>query len=191
MPNSQTYRRRIAKIHRQLGIDPSYARERNLTLQKEPGKLVDAGPDIFGRPQQLTEEAMAGWEKMKSAAANDGVVLALVSAFRGVDYQRGIIERKLATGTDIAAVLEVNAAPGYSEHHTGRAIDITTPGDEPLEASFETTAAFRWLRERASAFGFSLSYPHGNPYGIAYEPWHWCYGGSSSVVQWYGRVVVR
>ena len=119
---------------------------------------------------------MAGWKKMQSTAAEDGVVLALVSAYRGVDYQRGIIERKLAAGTGIAAILEVNAAPGYSEHHTGRAVDITTPGEEPLEATFEATAAFRWLRERASGFGFLLSYPPGNPYGIAYEPWHWCYG---------------
>jgi D-alanyl-D-alanine carboxypeptidase len=67
----------------------------------------------------------------------------------------------------------VNAAPGHSEHHTGRAVDIATPGSRPLTEEFEQTDAFRWLSSRAVEFGFSLTYPRDNPWGIAYEPWHW------------------
>ena len=73
--------------------------------------------------------------------------------------------------------LRVNAAPGYSEHHTGRAVDIGTPGCPPLEEAFEDTAAFAWLSRNAGAAGFRMTYPRGNPQGVIYEPWHWLFVG--------------
>ena len=73
----------------------------------------------------------------------------------------------------MAEILQVNAAPGYSEHHGGEALDIGTPGEPPAEESFETTPAFAWLSQHAARHGFSLSYPRDNPHGIVYEPWHW------------------
>ena len=78
-------------------------------------------------------------------------------------------------GQRIEDILKVNAAPGYSEHHTGRAVDIATPGSRPLTGEFETTNAFGWLESRAVEFGFSLTYRRDNPWGMAYEPWHWCF----------------
>jgi len=69
--------------------------------------------------------------------------------------------------------LKVNTPPGYSEHHTGRAVDLATPGCPPLTEEFETTAAFAWLVRHAHRFGFTMRYPRGNRFGIAYEPWHW------------------
>jgi D-alanyl-D-alanine carboxypeptidase len=74
-------------------------------------------------------------------------------------------------------ILKVNAAPGFSEHHSGRAIDIGTPGQPPAEESFEHTAAYAWLDAHAEQFGFRLSYPRGNSHGISYEPWHWYWIG--------------
>ena len=41
------------------------------------------------------------------------------------------------------------AAPGYSEHHTGRAVDLTTPACDPLAEEFENTQAFDWLHLNA------------------------------------------
>ena len=73
----------------------------------------------------------------------------------------------------------VSAPPGYSEHHTGYAIDI---GDADVPATnlspdFENTAAFKWLRENAAYFSFELSFPRDNPQNIMYEPWHWRFVG--------------
>ena len=112
---------------------------------------------------------------MRDAASTNDVDLQVVSAFRSADYQLGIIERKLARGQSVAEILHVSAAPGYSEHHSGRALDLTTPGFVALEEEFETSSAFAWLRANAGRFGFTLSYPRGNPHAIAYEPWHWCW----------------
>ncbi len=112
---------------------------------------------------------------MRDTAAETGIELQIVSAFRSVEYQLGILRRKLDRGQTIAEILRVSAAPGYSEHHTGRALDITTPGFAALEEQFEHSAAFAWLSTNAQAHGFRLSFPRGNRHGIVYEPWHWCW----------------
>jgi D-alanyl-D-alanine carboxypeptidase len=105
------------------------------------------------------------------------VVLEAISGYRSHDYQLGIFRRKLARGQSVDEILRVNAAPGFSEHHDGRALDVSTPGEPAAEESFEATPAFAWLRKRAGEFGFVMSYPRDNPHGIVYEPWHWRHEG--------------
>jgi D-alanyl-D-alanine carboxypeptidase len=112
---------------------------------------------------------------MKAAALDDGETLFIVSAFRSVARQAEIVRGRLRSGASIEEILAVCAAPGYSEHHTGRAVDLSTPGVPPLETSFADSSAFRWLRQNAARFVFVLSYPQDNPYGYQYEPWHWCH----------------
>ena len=171
---------RLARLHRALGIPAGYARLRGLPLQPEARGLVSVGPDIYQREQRLLPAAAAAWQAMAAAAAADGVELQLVSAFRAVDYQAGILRRKLDQGQAIHDILRVSAAPGYSEHHSGCAVDLTTPGHAVLEEEFEHSAAFAWLNHKASEFGFRMSYPRGNPHGVAYEPWHWCWKGTDT-----------
>lgn len=174
------YAERIAQHLRELGISDAYASGRQLPLCEEPTELALIGLDIFGRARHLTPIAAAAWLAMREMAGAEGVELLLVSAYRGVDYQRAIFDRKLGEGIALDDILRVNAAPGYSEHHTGRAVDIATRGCPPLTEAFETTEAFRWLTENASTFGFSLSYPRDNPHGITYEPWHWSFDAEAS-----------
>ena len=146
-----------------------------MVLHEEATKLVSVGKDMYGREQWLTPAAAVGWGSIQAAAAGQGVEILLVSAFRSVDYQRQIWDRKLAAGQTVAQILTVSAPPGYSEHHTGRALDVTASGCEPLTEGFEVTPAFRWLVDHAGEFGFSMTYPRNNPHGVVYEPWHWCF----------------
>jgi zinc D-Ala-D-Ala carboxypeptidase len=171
------YAVRIAAELRALKLPASYAAERHLAPQPEATELVTARVLKDGRELKLTPTAAAAWAKMAEAAAADGLTLLLISGFRSVEHQRQIWERKLAAGTPLAEILTVNAAPGYSEHHTGRAVDIGTPGCPPLSEDFEHTPAFAWLARRAAGFGFRLSYPRDNPHGVTYEPWHWLHAG--------------
>ncbi|MBT8048647.1 MAG: D-alanyl-D-alanine carboxypeptidase family protein [Gammaproteobacteria bacterium] len=143
----------------------------------EASRLVSIGPDVFQREQFLAPGAAKAWRSMADSAVSDKVELQVVSAFRSFDYQEGIIRRKLEKGQAIGDILQVSAAPGYSEHHTGRAVDITTPGFAVLEEEFETSDAFAWLTAHAKQFGFRMSFPRGNPHGVAYEPWHWAWRG--------------
>lgn len=157
-----------------LGLDAdAYAARTGLALVAEPAALAFAGRDRYRRPLWLTCSSARGWLAMRAAAARDGVVLEAISGYRSHDYQLGIFERKRARGLSVQEILNVNAAPGYSEHHGGRALDIGTPGEPPAEESFEHTPAFAWLTRHAGDFGFVMSYPRDNPHGIVYEPWHW------------------
>lgn len=167
------FRERIAAIHSRLGIPVDYARRTGLALQREPGELVEIAPGRTRRRHWLEPDAAARWAQLEVAAERDGILLKLVSAYRSVDYQARLIERKLARGEPLEDILRVNAAPGYSEHHSGRAVDLGVVGRKPLTEEFERTEAFAWLRENASRWGFRLSYPRDNPHGIVYEPWHW------------------
>ena len=167
--------RALRQCWRTFGIADDYGRARGLHRVREPRRLVSIGHDIHGRPQWLALAAARAWQRMHAAATQAGVELLVVSAFRSIAYQCGIVERKLARGVSIGEILRVNAAPGFSEHHSGCALDLTTPDSADLEESFENSAAFAWLGLHAAHFGFTLSYPRGNPHGIAYEPWHWCF----------------
>lgn len=175
VPTMDSYANRIARLHAELGIPDDYAAARGLALQSEAAVLTPLGLDMQGRDQFAQPDAAAAWASMRNAAAAEDVILQLVSVFRSVDYQAGIIRRKLAQGQDMTTILAVSAAPGHSEHHTGRAFDLATPGSPILEEAFEATAAFSWLAARAGDFGFALTLPRGNAAGFIYEPWHWVY----------------
>jgi D-alanyl-D-alanine carboxypeptidase len=129
-----------------------------------------------GKPIRLAPRAAAAWRRMQAAAAADGLTLLPLSGFRSVARQKTIIRDHLANGRPLADILRFVAAPGCSEHHTGRALDIGSPDERAhFVAAFDRTPEFRWLKRRAGEFGFTLSYPKNNPHQIGYEPWHWCW----------------
>ena len=168
-----TYVERIRRILSELGIPEEYGARRQLELQPEEADLETARVLTDGRHLRLSRSVVPAWQGLVTAATGDGISLLLISGFRDVNHQRSIIEGKRARGIPLDEILQVNAAPGYSEHHTGRAVDIGTPGCPPLTEAFEQTQAFQWLSQHAARFGFRLSYPRGHPHGFIYEPWHW------------------
>ena len=157
----------------ELGIPDDYGIDPPLRRYAETADLIEVGPNIVAREQRLTPATAAAWQAMQNVAGEDGIELVLVSGFRSVNYQADLIRNKLEAGQEIDAIMKVNVAPGFSQHHTGNAVDIATPGFKPLVEEFEESPAFLWLRDNAVQFGFAMSYPRDNPEGIAYEPWHW------------------
>lgn len=157
----------------ELGIPDYYGSEPLLPIYAEATELVEACPNIVGRMQSLTPGTAAAWLAMLDAARAEQIALVMVSGFRSMEYQAGLIRKKLAAGQTIDEILKVNVAPGFSQHHTGNAIDIATPGYKPLLEEFAESPAFAWLTEHARRYGFTMSYPRDNPEGITYEPWHW------------------
>jgi hypothetical protein len=129
------------------------------------------------------QPAMAvGWEALQADARASGVALQAVSGFRSHADQVAVFVGKL-TGTSDSAIatrLRTAAAPGYSKHHTGYAVDVTAPGAR--FHGFGGTAAWRWLSadnaEAAKRNGFVPSYPSGaSSQGPIPEPWEWVYVG--------------
>jgi D-alanyl-D-alanine carboxypeptidase len=165
----------IEEVNRGLGIPSDYAAKHNLVPLPEGKDLVQAPRDVYGRKVEMVAPAAAALKRMFAAAARDGVKLQTVSGFRSMNYQTGLIRRKLKKGMTIQKALSINAVPGYSEHQTGCAVDLTTPGVPAADGSFAKSPAFTWLQQHGATFGFHLSFPPGNPYGYEYEPWHWRY----------------
>ena len=129
---------------------------------------------------RLRKAAAAKLLEMQAAARANGIVLELVSGFRSVEQQDYLffkIKEQRAQVTTTRA--QVSAPPGFSEHHTGYAVDLGD-GRVPatrLSITFENTAAFRWLERNAARYSFELSFPKDNTQGISYEPWHWRFVG--------------
>ena len=141
----------------------------------ESCNLIDIGKGLNNKKIFLDSVAAIAFLKMQEDAKKDSIEFIIVSAFRSFDYQKGIIIRKLNMGRKLKDILKENTLPGYSEHHTGRAVDFIEKGWYSLSTSFDKTKEFQWLMENANKYGFYLSYPEGNKNGIMYEPWHWMY----------------
>lgn len=166
-----------------LGISSPLIMARSLREYAEATILEVAEVGADGREHLLVPPAANAWRQLKAASLNDGVDIFIVSAFRSIERQAEIIRRKLETGAAIEDILTISAPPGFSEHHAGRAIDVSTSGSRWLEVEFDQTAAYAWLGEHAAEFGYYLSYPDGNAWGYQYEPWHWCFSENGPIVQ--------
>lgn len=169
---------RLVSLCAELGISSQFLSSRGLFEYEEASclEVVEVGAD--GKDHLLVPVAANAWRNLKAAALDDSIFLFIVSAYRSVDRQAEIVRRKLGGGVAIEDILTVCAPPGFSQHHTGRAVDLSTPGSRALEVEFEQTPAFAWLRAHAADFGYYLSYPIGNPCGYQYEPWHWCFNNA-------------
>jgi LAS superfamily LD-carboxypeptidase LdcB len=141
-----------------------------------------------GRVVRLAAPVARAFAELQAAARADGVGLVPISGFRSRAYQAGLFERAVKRlGSEERAARWV-APPGYSEHHTGRALDL---GDEAepacdVKLCFEKTRAYEWLRAHAARFGFELSFPPGRTAGPAFEPWHWRWVGDADNRTFFG-----
>lgn len=114
-------------------------------------QVVDVGRNLQGKVMLLRLDAADAWVAMRDAAAAEGVLLQLNSAFRTWDEQKALRELYEAGQGAYAA------EPGYSDHQGAVAVDVETEGG--------TNRAFFWLGANASRFHFKRT--------VAGEPWHW------------------
>ena len=139
---------------------------------------------------QLQDKAAERFSAMVADARAAGISLAALSGYRTVEEQEYLFfEVKAQRNQDASKRAEVSAPPGFSEHHTGYAIDIgdaNQPQTHLLE-SFEETPAFAWLDDNAARYSFELSFPRNNVQGIAYEPWHWRFVGDRDSLETFYR----
>lgn len=102
------------------------------------------------------DTANAFWV-MQEAAAADGIQLSINSGFRTMEEQEYFYMCG-PSGCCCCNDCNLAAAPGYSNHQSGHALDIATGG-----------GAYDWLAANAGSFGFTETVPG--------EPWHWEWWG--------------
>jgi zinc D-Ala-D-Ala carboxypeptidase len=133
------------------------------------------------RTEYLDRDAATAFRQMVEAAKAEGVSIVPISGFRTVAQQEKLFERQIRRQGSASAAATLSAPPGYSEHHTGYALDIGD-GARPqtdVKFEFEDTVAYRWMAANAKRYGFELSYPRDNVQGVSFEPWHWRFIQSS------------
>lgn len=173
--DAEDWERSIDELHRELGIPENYGIRYRLQKVRENKDRASIGLDIFDRDTQLDRATAEAWKAMKTDALRNNIDFQVVSGFRSISYQAGLIRKKLGQNLTMGRILRVSAAPGYSEHHSGCALDLTVPGVAPLTTEFSMSRAYEWLKSHAGMYGFHESFPENNRHNIDWEPWHWCY----------------
>jgi LAS superfamily LD-carboxypeptidase LdcB len=182
-PSNTPLPQNIIDINRSLGIDEArlHAYMTNNPVQLEANATdleIVSDSQNPNEKVELSEVAALQFRAMTDEAKLAGVNLVPISGFRSYELQRSILDDKInREGMSVEEALKYSAPVGFSEHHTGNAIDI---GDASIpsthcQLSFQNTKAYQWLKENASKFGFILSYEEGNSRGVEFEPWHFMF----------------
>ena len=182
--------------------DAALFAEATVTVAKE-GSVIEVDPGTVGRPEPVIEQkngityvngiviinktydcpddyapgidpdARAAFYEMQAAAADDGIDIWVLSAYRSYDLQKTLYNNYVARDGKEAADT-YSARPGHSEHHSGLCYDVNS-----LEFDFGETAEGKWLAEHCTEYGFIIRYPKGCEAhtGYQYEPWHIRYLG--------------
>ena len=115
--------------------------------------------------------------ELKKELEAEGIYVDLDSARRSVEQQQQIMDEFTRDyGADYAA--KVVAKPGYSEHHTGLALDLylIIDGVDIVENEdlLQHPEIWEKIHEKLAEHGFILRYLEGKEHitGYAYEPWH-------------------
>lgn len=134
------------------------------------GRVIDRRmyPDL----QQMFDDCRAS-----------GLKIMVNSGYRSYDEQKTLLVNRynryknqgMSTEEAQAEALKWVAYPGYSEHHTGIAVDITSSNTEVCS----NDRTWAWLKENCAKYGFIWRYPGEKTEitGIANEPWHFRYVG--------------
>ena len=107
--------------------------------------------DIDGKDVEI--RTAKAFRVMAKAARKHGVTLAIRSGFRSFAKQAKLYKKYRNGEGNLAA------PPGYSNHESGRALDINITNHRALE----------WLQSHAARYGFHRTVPG--------EAWHWEYLG--------------
>ncbi|HEY9621452.1 MAG TPA: M15 family metallopeptidase [Crinalium sp.] len=136
--------------------------------------------DLEQRFERLLPDAGLALMRMIDAARMHGVWIVPVSGFRDAGRQEMLFKLQIQRQGSASAAAKSVAPPGFSEHHTGYAVDLADGLARARDVTlrFGETDAFKWLMQNAHDFGFELSFPENNSQGVEYEPWHWRYVGS-------------
>ncbi len=140
-----------------------------------PSNLVKV--DKFAINGMLLEEnCKLAFIEMASKALEDNMNLRAVSTYRTYDYQNNLYNNYVKNdGVEEADTY--SARPGFSEHHTGLALDIDNI--KTSYTNFLKTEEFIWMMNNAYKYGFILRYPEDKVEitGYMYEPWHYRFVG--------------
>ncbi|WP_315305823.1 M15 family metallopeptidase [Enterococcus devriesei] len=186
----------------QKALPKANAEDWNLVLVGPKNKIekeVDESQltTLSDNSHQVDKRIASDYEAFSEAATKAGFPLVIISAFRSVESQKEVFDTNvngLVSGNGmseadaIAKTKETITEPGFSEHHTGLAVDLVDQdwynsySTQVLDASYGDQPGAKWIAENAPKYGFIIRYPKDRQdiTGITYEPWHIRYVGKEN-----------
>lgn len=120
------------------------------------------------------------FENMRNEVEKElGVRLMINSSYRSYKSQEEIYNEYKKISLKYAD--SYAARPGFSEHQTGLAIDITSL-EHKTAKEFKESEEYAWLKENCYKYGFVLRYPENKEHITGYntESWHFRYVGNKA-----------
>ena len=141
-----------------------------------------------GDDVEVETKAYNAYMNLKSELEKEGIYVDLDSARRSVETQQQIMDAFIEEYGEEYARKTV-AKPGYSEHHTGLALDLylIIDGKDVYENEDMIVYTDIWakIHELLPKYGFILRYLEGKEHitGYGYEPWHIRYIDDTELAQ--------
>ena len=126
----------------------------------------------------LVKDAHDAYAELYAAAKADGMNLIVTTSYRDYGFQSTLYWNYVnQDGQENADTY--SARPGYSEHHSGLAVDLSTPSLTNAFTEFIYTDEYQWMQKNAYKYGFIQRYTDENQYITGYMPeaWHYRYVG--------------
>ncbi len=125
----------------------------------------------------VERETLRHFEMLFAHLKVEGIIISIKNAYRSLETQENIfLDFMKRYGIDYTE--QIIEMPGYSEHHTGQALDIIIYKDgkwlTQKEELLQETEIFKRIHNSLKYFGFILRYPENkkNITGVTYKPWH-------------------
>lgn len=139
--------------------------------------LEDIPLTVAYQDQKISSIVLTEYLKMREDIYNEmNVRLMVNSSYRSFEDQQIIYNSFKMKGQSYADAYA--ARPGFSEHQTGLALDITSL-EHKGQAVFTESEEYKWLKENCYKYGFILRYPEDCEHITGYntESWHFRYVG--------------
>lgn len=169
-----------------------------LILVNEENKLPDGFEETvgritvensFGRKFEIEKKTYDAFMRLREdVLKEDSLQIELISVFRNREQQQKIFDSNLEKfGLEYAR--KYSALPGYSEHHTGLAVDVGVFHEGKLywyaPEILTVEYLYKPIHKKAPEYGFILRYPDHKKSvtKVAYEPWHLRYLDSPKIAK--------
>lgn len=143
--------------------------------------------------QAIDSRAYPSLQAMMDEARAEGLEPYICSSYRSRETQQQLYQQETESWINQgysrqaaeAKAAQWVAAPGYSEHELGLAVDIVSLENQRLDESQLESQVQQWLMEHCWEYGFVLRYPSDKSdiTGIGFEPWHYRYVGKETAME--------
>ncbi len=166
-------------VNRRNGVGGESFTPENLITVEKGEKHWNSLKDI-----RICKEAATAYVKMSEAAEIEGIHMRVIHGYRSYDEQLEILEKLIKTNGEEKA-RSIGAPAGFSEHHTGLAMDVGGEKDEEGRFITSNKEVYKWIEDNCYVYGFMLKNLKGKEHitGTKYEPWHIRYIGDTDITK--------